>query len=59
MSAAYHDTGPDRHAQARALLHRLGVHAPYNDHIVAVVRALRDAYLAGRNDARREQEQSA
>ena len=49
---------PDYHARARALLHAIGQHAPINDHIVRAARALRDAYLAGASDARRERETS-
>ena len=47
---------PDYHARARALLHAIGQHAPINDTVVRVAKALRDAYQAGAADARREQE---
>lgn len=49
---------PDYHARARALLHGLGMHAPINDHVVRIAKALRDAYQAGASDARRERETS-
>lgn len=49
-------TPPDHHARARALLSAIGQHQPINDHVVRTAKALRDAYLAGAADARREKE---